>query len=245
MKLIALLIISVSLTIAVVGAASAYSPSLSLADERLLGLILAAPAGAAADGRTPLAAPGAALTAELLATLRAEGVKAVRVEEFSFARWPGRWLFIVGVVGLIGGGLWVKSITKSAIASAKLAGAGAGSPEELLGRIEREATQLREKINNAANDDAAREHILETVGELQRTDMPAFVDAARNVLTARGGIRLYATVIERFATGERRLNRAWSAAADGYIEEARQCVEEALPPLAESRERMGDSAARA
>lgn len=243
MKFIALLVLSVSLTIAVVGAASAYSPRLSLSDERLIGLTLAAPAGA--DGRKPIADSGAALTAEVLASLRAAGVKAVRVEEFSFGRWPGRWLFIVGVVGLIGGGLWVKSITRTALAAAKLAGADAGSPEELLGRIEREATRLHEKIGSAPDDEAVREDILEIVGELQRTDMPAFVDAARSVLTARGGIRLYATVIERFATGERRLNRAWSAAADGYIEEARRCVEEALPPLAESRERMGESAARA
>jgi hypothetical protein len=51
----------------------------------------------------------------------------------------------------------------------------------------------------------------------------AFVDA-RASLAHAAGTRAYADVMSHFAAGERYLNRAWSTAADGYVDEARAAL---------------------
>jgi len=47
------------------------------------------------------------------------------------------------------------------------------------------------------------------------------------------GMSAYARVMTVYAPAERSLNRAWSASADGYPEEASACVRRAAPVLAE------------
>ncbi|MGB1016295.1 MAG: hypothetical protein ACPG4T_19315 [Nannocystaceae bacterium] len=53
-----------------------------------------------------------------------------------------------------------------------------------------------------------------------------FVDARESLIPAHG-MQLYADVMTRFAAGERMVNRAWSASADGYIDEVWICLERA------------------
>lgn len=50
-----------------------------------------------------------------------------------------------------------------------------------------------------------------------------FVEA-REALIHRYGLSEYAAVMDRFALGERSLNRAWCASADGYIDEVTDCL---------------------
>ncbi len=50
-------------------------------------------------------------------------------------------------------------------------------------------------------------------------EIVAFADA-RSSITHAWGPRAYADVMSPFAAGERYLNRVWSCAADGYIDEA-------------------------
>lgn len=52
-----------------------------------------------------------------------------------------------------------------------------------------------------------------------RDDITAFVDA-RESIGHIWGLRAYGDIMSHFAAGERYLNRVWSAAADGYIDEA-------------------------
>lgn len=47
----------------------------------------------------------------------------------------------------------------------------------------------------------------------------------RHLIANRHGNLAYAKVMTEFASGERYLNRVWSAAADGYVDEVRQSVE--------------------
>jgi hypothetical protein len=238
MKPLGFLLIAVALALGVVGAATAYSPSLALPDSRLLTtppLTLAAPAGKSAAGG-PVATAGAALDAATLRSLRSAEVRRVRVKEFAFGRWGGRWLFGAGLAGLLAGGVMVKrSDGRAGAASSQ---AGAAPVHELLASIERDVHSLRGAISGR-DDDSARGLILDAVGPMQREAMPAFVDAARRQLTERGGLRLYASVIERFAAAERKLNRAWSAAADNAMPEARACLDEASDLLRQTRERLG------
>jgi hypothetical protein len=50
---------------------------------------------------------------------------------------------------------------------------------------------------------------------------------ARETLMWRHGLRVYGRVMDAFATGERALNRAWSASADGYQDEVDLCLDRA------------------
>ena len=53
-----------------------------------------------------------------------------------------------------------------------------------------------------------------------------FADA-RNALVQRFGLQRFADVMTQFASAERFVNRAWSAAADGYINEASKSLQRA------------------
>ncbi len=53
-----------------------------------------------------------------------------------------------------------------------------------------------------------------------------FADA-RNALVQRFGLQRFADVMTQFASAERFVNRAWSAAADGYINEASESLQRA------------------
>lgn len=57
-----------------------------------------------------------------------------------------------------------------------------------------------------------------------------FVDA-REAMIPRYGLAAYATMMDSFALGERALNRAWCASADGYIDEVDLCLERAQTHL--------------
>lgn len=57
-------------------------------------------------------------------------------------------------------------------------------------------------------------------------DLVGFVDARESIAHSYG-LQAYAEVMNRFAAGERYLNRVWSASTDGYIEEAHRYIERA------------------
>lgn len=235
MRYLAILILAIGLALGVLGAATAYSPPLSLPDASLIGLTLAAPAGGEPGG-PPLASAETSLSADLLAQLRDAGVRRVRVEEFSLSRWSGRWLFVGGLLLLVVGAVAMRASGRRASAAAT-DGTPADSAQSVLAGLIRDVAALRADLGRL-NHGAARGLILDRVGAMQRGPMEAFVDAARRDLIATGGLRLFATVMDGYSAAERRLNRAWSTAADGYLEEAIAALEEAAPLLDDTRRRM-------
>jgi hypothetical protein len=64
------------------------------------------------------------------------------------------------------------------------------------------------------------------IDELFIKDLEMFVDA-RESIGHRYGLAAYGDVMSSFATGERYLNRVWSASADGYIDEVNTYIEKA------------------
>ena len=62
-------------------------------------------------------------------------------------------------------------------------------------------------------------------------DLSGFVEA-REALIKIYGLQQYADVMSRFALGERNVNRAWSASADGYIDEVWRSVDRAESEMA-------------
>ncbi len=77
-----------------------------------------------------------------------------------------------------------------------------------------------------------------------RDDLGRFADA-RHSLGHMYGLDVYAEVMSAFAAGERYLNRVWSAAADGYLDEARAYVTRAHEQFVEARARLAAAHAAA
>ena len=73
------------------------------------------------------------------------------------------------------------------------------------------------------------DHLAETFGDFAE---------ARNSLVQKFGLQPYAEIMTQFASAERFVNRSWSAAADGYMNEVRECIERAAAHLAETDQLM-------
>lgn len=258
MKLIGFLIIAAALVLGVAVAPTAYLPRLDLPDEQLIGLTLNAAAGEkapevsseepaepdqATDTPTedpivtgePIATPNSELTAELLTELRDADVERVRVKEFSFARWSGKWWFLLALGGLLAGAALVRVDNRKRLAaSTNSATAKASSPEATLGAIIETIEGLRRDLPHMTTEHDREAAIIERLGEVQAVHVPAFVDA-RERLVSKHGMSGYAAIMDRFAAMERQINRAWSAAADAVDDEAQDCIERAAALAQETR----------
>lgn len=89
-----------------------------------------------------------------------------------------------------------------------------------LGKLEGSLDRIVEK---AARLDTAKEsldvyEVRHKIDEMFMDDLDIFVQARESIGHAYG-LQAYADVMSHFATGERYLNRSWSASTDGYIEE--------------------------
>jgi hypothetical protein len=62
--------------------------------------------------------------------------------------------------------------------------------------------------------------------------------AAREAIARVHGVQAYADVMGDFAAGERYLNRVWSAAAEGYVDEAQTYLEKAARQMARTRDAL-------
>lgn len=57
-------------------------------------------------------------------------------------------------------------------------------------------------------------------------DLREFADSRESIIS-HDGLQEYADIMTQFAAGERAVNRGWSAAADGYVDEVALCLERA------------------
>ena len=75
------------------------------------------------------------------------------------------------------------------------------------------------------------------IDELFPSDLSDFVSARRSIAHVHG-LAAYAEVMSDFAAGERYLGRAWSASADGYIDEVNACLDRAGEQFAASLDKV-------
>lgn len=239
MNILGAILVTASLVSGTLAAATAYLAPLSLADEVLVGLTLNAPAGAveAGDGtRSPLADSDDELTPGLLARLREANVQYVQVKQFWPAErplpiWPGKWMFLASLAGLVAGALLIRSSSRRSIQVAADA-EGAVPPDEALQHLRDAIDQLRRDL--AGMPDKARlEAVVRRLSELQKKEMADFVDS-RPLVIARFGLAGYAEIMDRYAAAERQINRAWSAAADRVEDEMLDCLDQASELLGEA-----------
>ncbi len=97
---------------------------------------------------------------------------------------------------------------------------------------------LRRIVQNMNQVDAEKwlldlHEIRQRLEELFADDLSTFI-AARESIAYSYGLTAYADVMSAFAAGERYLNRAWCASADGYVDEVHQYLGEAREQFAAS-----------
>ena len=79
---------------------------------------------------------------------------------------------------------------------------------------------------NAHRDTIAVHDVHTRIDEELTSRLTGFVEA-RESLIPLYGLQAYAELMTEFAGAERNINRAWSASADGYIDEVWICLTEA------------------
>lgn len=244
------LIVAIALVVGMLAAATAYLAPLSLPDSafnvhvdnevRPATITAAAGLTTQEDGSAvPLVKAGTPATPDTLESLRAAKVKYVRLKEFSLARWPGKWWFVGAAGGLFVGAMLVRTALKRQIsgASTGLGGKPTEGPAVALAALREVLQRLRDDIPRHNTSEARLALIVNSLGEAQRTHMEAFL-AARVTLVGTLGMSGFAMLMDRFAAGERQINRAWSAAVDGYEDEAMACITNADELLAQAQSKL-------
>lgn len=64
------------------------------------------------------------------------------------------------------------------------------------------------------------------IDDLFSDDLITFIEARESLAHAHG-LQVYANIMSHFASGERYLNRVWSASADGYVDEIKAYLDKA------------------
>jgi hypothetical protein len=246
MTWLANLLMIVGTSLGVYGAASAYYVPIDAPDAEIIDLTLNDNAGAKLGEKaqlTPLFQRGQKMDAVTLAALRenSQGIaghvapwRFVRVKEFSWARWPGKWITSAGTLMLLVGALIAR---RHRDAGAAMIDEGSMIPitSESLGKLGAEIDQLLARPT--ASETAANQQICDVTDELQKRWITPLL-RAQNALVAQQGIGRAADPLATFAAVERNLYRAWSAAADGYVEEAIAALRNARQQTALTQEKL-------
>ncbi len=198
------------------------------------GRVLAKPVVAGKDkaGKPLVHKAGKFVDTRLLAILQEAGVASAEVKisrRFAFADWDMKWVFLLGVLAMIAGVILIRSQmggAKSIDGSGELVTTATvhGWLQQLTQEVERMAARVQ-----TMEVDAIHTSLTPMFAEYGQP----FVDH-RELLRKEFGGAKFARILGPFASAERRLNRAWSAAVDQYVDEARAQVQAALPYLHES-----------
>ncbi len=144
-------------------------------------------------------------------------------------RW--NWFIPAMVVGFLGVVL-VRLGQRREVRATERLSSNMRAIQESLRRIAQNMTQLNSE--KPSIDPYDIRHRLE---ELFTDDLSTFI-AARETITHSYGLAAYADVMSCFAAGERYLNRAWCASADGYVDEIYQYLDKAREQFASSLDKV-------
>jgi hypothetical protein len=94
--------------------------------------------------------------------------------------------------------------------------------------LPRTIQQLRTKVADLkkTQDRLKPSEIVKFIDDTLADELREFVDARQAIVT-HAGLHSFADVMTQFSAGERAINRAWSAAADGYVDEVAICLDRA------------------
>ncbi len=131
---------------------------------------------------------------------------------------------IVGVIGVV----LVQSAKRRYTKSEEKLTSNIQNIQASLSRIAENITQL-----NATKESVDTYDMRHRIDELFGDDLEIFVQA-RESISHLYGLQAYADVMSYFASGERYLNRIWSASADGYIDEVSIYLDKAQQQFADA-----------
>lgn len=183
------------------------------------------------DGNV-IAKADAPLDPPTLAFLREAGVERVSVKHPGgafgrmFANWTGKWVFLGSVAGLVAGAMLLRTAARRDVEQAPLSDRPIATPEDIASRIRAAIADLRGSLPAMGSETERMAAIVRELGEVQAELVPAFVET-RAALVARRGMGDFARVMDSFAGMERKINRAWSASADGVYHESSAALDEA------------------
>jgi len=164
-------------------------------------------------------------------------IKKVSIDDFVKSRttnlenkWstiPWLWYGLSMALGLIGVVL-LRSTAKSA--------------EQETGKVAEQYQTITSSIDKLVGN---LTHIKDNLSKMSPQEVLTFIDDecgppyadfadARNALIQRFGMQPFAEIMTQFASAERFTNRAWSASADGYMNEVKDCVDRAHAHLTEA-----------
>lgn len=246
MRFLAFVIIWASLGVGAVSTTTAYLwkfPESGETDSFLLGTsddgtrtyaVLSAEAGIT-EADEPVVAADTALTPEVVERLQAESVEPVervRVKTFKLSRWSYLPHFVIACVGLLAGAMLARVSAARAVKAADTAAeqSDALSPESAIAGLREVVGGLLRDVPLERDDRRACAIITDRLGDAIGDLVPAISDQ-RERLVARMGLSAYASLMDVFASAERAMNRAWSAAADQVIEESVESLERAAERL--------------
>ncbi len=188
-----------------------------------------------AEGARPLLSAGAFLDESALERLAESGVSEVTLKvpgPWSFDRWGALWWFLLAVGMMLAAVFLGKSSgSKSSESTGDEKRSGYEELKGILSEVHRGAEALIPNVEGLEASVAAEQ--IEQVGE----GVLALVER-RSVLAQRMGVGAYAEFMSVFSTAERDLNRSWSAAVDGYPQEAKASLERASLAFGEAHGRL-------
>jgi hypothetical protein len=183
-----------------------------------------------------LAPSGRFIDSDLADRLLAGDLERIRVRvprpPFTFGGWPGSMPFALSVIAMLSGVVLLRKGQRERLAREDQEGADGPRPAERLRAIVTGLRELERDFASLSIDDR-----LARLDVLLTQDCNGFVEVRDGLRVNLGGSG-YAAVMGPFATGERRLSRAWSATADGYEHEAEQSLSESIEPFEASLEAL-------
>jgi len=145
-------------------------------------------------------------------------------------------LFAIAVVAAIAG-VWMSKRQDRAEARSEL------TLKTNLNELTESIANIVAELNNGMTGPTSQgEPLRNWIDEKLRPDLRRFADA-RHSMVHIYGLQTYADIMSDFATGERYINRVWSASADGYNSEARTYLSKAMEQFGDASRQL-DAAAR-
>lgn len=193
----------------------------------------------------PLFKTGKELDAKSLEQLRTNevtvygrqvSVAQVKVNEFSFSRWQGKWYFLLAAAGMGGGVLLVRTAASKKATEHR----ESGKSEDLMAALQdaqQRLSDLHAQLKAAADPHDALPQVVEALTALGGDLQVNFIDHLEVIrsLLATGKM---AEVMESYAVAERFTNRARSTAVDNDPREALACLETAAQRMGTTLEML-------
>jgi len=192
----------------------------------------------------PVIPAGEDVDPESLEAARDAGAEYLETKSFALSRWPFGWVFGLSAAGLLAGSLLVRAGAKKQIAAeglaperdAQLPKADA-SPQQIVETIGTALETLHREMPGMSSDQERLKAVITRVGALQKDAIPRFIESRARIV-AKVGLGRYAEIMDAFAAMERKINRAWSAAADGHLPESEASLDDAVAKVPAVRERL-------